>query len=699
MLSFTLALVSAATTATPPAIPLLTADPYLSSWSEHGRLTDDWPRHWSGAITGMCGMVRIDGTPYRFCGPLPGTVAAAHEVARTVRPLSSSFVFLEAGVEFTVEFASLAGLASSMEESSFTLGCVRMSARSIDRAPHTVVFYLDVTGEWCTNSDGTEVSWSRHRIGAIEALGMGSTSQEHRLQACDRCRIDWGRIIVAPAVRSARSTQLVACAHDAARAEFAKTGSLPADDLRMPRAVNDEWPVLAMASTVTAADDGSPATCDYIVLLDEHYCAEYFMRPLESAWVAAARARGEAHDASAALVWASNKLADPTAMTRDRDAEDRLIREATAVGGARYAELVSLAFRQVMAGHSFAADFDGTPLIFSKENTSNGCIGTVDVIYPACPFFLYHNPAMLRAQLKPVLDYAASGRWRFPFAPHDLGTHPRANGQVYGGGERTDENQMPVEESANMLIMLAALAKVEGTAEFSTGRFDLLERWAQYLKEYGRDPVHQLCTDDFAGHLARNVNLSAKSIIALGAYAQLLGSAGRTDDAARWRSEAERQVAWWVEHARGSHATRLVFGDGPAPEGAWSQKYNLVWDLALGLDLFPREVFAQEIALYRTKIGRYGLPLDSRASYTKLDWSSWTACLTRSRTDFDAIMNPSYAWASCDPPPSRVPLSDWYETTDGKTRGMYARTVVGGVWMPLLMSKLGVQLDSAGREP
>ncbi|MFZ4574467.1 MAG: glutaminase domain-containing protein, partial [Phycisphaerales bacterium] len=427
-------------------------------------------------------------------------------------------------------------------------------------------------------------------------------------------------------------------------------------------------------------DVGETEPFTILVGYDEGRAIEFFERPLRPYWQAT---KGEDFGA---------RLIDAVAASKAHDVsrEETFVAEAMRVGGPEYARLVKLAYRQVMAGHKIVADWDHSPLMFSKENTSNGCIGTVDVIYPACPFFLYHNPEMLKAQLKPLMDYAASPRWKFPFAPHDLGTYPKANGQVYGGGERTEENQMPVEESGNMIIMLAALAKVEGNAEFSLPYLPVIERWAQYLKEHGLDPANQLCTDDFAGHLARNANLSAKTCVALGAYAQVLKAAGREDDAARWRAVAEEFAAKWLRLAEGSEATVLVFG--AEKPGTWSQKYNLVWDRALGMGLFPAEVFDREMAWYKTKMNKYGLPLDSRRTYTKTDWTVWSACLTRRRSDFDAIMRPVYEWSNASPPPTRVPLTDWYETTDGKTMGMYARTVVGGIWMPLMMEKMGAGL-------
>ena len=371
------------------------------------------------------------------------------------------------------------------------------------------------------------------------------------------------------------------------------------------------------------------------------------------------------------------------------------------VGGKAYARLAELAWRQSLGGGKLIASPDGEMLYFSKENTSNGCTATVDILYPQLPHLMLMGPAMMKAAMLPDLLYAVSDGWPFDYAPHDLGRFPCADRQRYGmwkgedGALPPDADRMPVEESGNMILGLYALARLEGNADFAGRFWPTVVKWAAYLERTGFDPENQLCTDDFAGHLAHNANLSVKSILAFEAFARLAEMRGEDAVAAKYRALAAESVPKWVAASGAAEgASRLAFD----ATGTWSSKYNLAFGRAVGLDLFPEDVARREVATYLAKRDRYGTPLDSRTHWAKVDWLVWIATLAERRADFEALVAPVVAFLN--ETNDRVPFADLYYTEtarvfrfmrDGaEVVGMNSRPVIGGVYLPVARASAGV---------
>ncbi|HOW72088.1 MAG TPA: DUF4965 domain-containing protein [Phycisphaerae bacterium] len=651
----------------PPSVPLVSVDPYFSIWSPADRLTDAWPVHWTGKPHGMSSMVLVDGKPYRLMGPEPKDVPAMPQVGLQVLPTRTIYAFKNDQVSVTLTFMTPL-LPDDFEVLARPLTYLTWQMRSVDGKEHEAAVYFDATAELVVNIPDQEVVWSKPTIAGLAVLRIGSQDQPILAKRGDDLRIDWGYLYAA--TQSEKGVSCAVLPAEQTRKTFAAGRALAAEEgFSMPRAVKDGWPALTFALNLGEVGD-EPRAQTVMLAYDDIFGITYFKTKLRSYW------RRHGAEAADLLTAAAKEFASLTKRCEAFDAE--LVADLAKAGGKEYADIGCLAYRQCFAANKIAADARGMPLLFPKENFSNGCVATVDVIYPMLPQLLLLSPVLAKASLVPVLDYSASPRWPFPFAPHDLGTYPIANGQVYGGGETGEENQMPVEESGNMLLLMGAIAKVEGKPDFAVRYWPLMTKWAEYLKSKGLDPENQLCTDDFAGHLAHNVNLSAKAILALGSYAMLCDMAGKKDEAAEYRRIAKEFATKWEEMARDGDHYRLAF-DKP---GTWSQKYNLVWDRLLGLDLFPESILRKEMAYYIKIRNKYGLPLDNRKAYTKLDWTIWTATLTGSSEDFEALVKPVHAFLQATP--NRIPMTDWYQTTDAKRVGFQARSVVGGVFIKLL---------------
>jgi len=653
----------------PPAVPLVAHDPYFSIWSMADHLNDEGTKHWTGKPNTLTAAIRVDGRSWQVMGRDNGT-AALPQTGVEVLPTRTIYTFAGAGIQLTLTFLTPA-LPDDLDVLSRPVTYIDWKVQSTDTTQHQVQIYLDANADLTVNTADEPVSWGRFMLDGQPVLRMGSREQPVLAKRGDDLRIDWGYLYLLADKNDGVTSAAVS--HQAARSAFNGGGNLPDSDDLTEHVVLParKSPATVLAFSVDLGAVGpNPVSRSLMLAYDDQYSIEYFGRREQPWW---RRNGAEVND----LLRSARKDHD-SLLARSLAFDGELMADMRSVGGEKYARLAALAYRQTLAAHKLVADSDGTAMFFPKENFSNGCIATVDVIYPSSPFTMLFSPALLQAQLEPVMEYAAMSRWKWPFAPHDLGTYPLADGQVYGGGELTETNQMPVEESGNMLIMVAALEKVEGNADFAKKYWPQLTKWAEYLRDKGLDPENQLSTDDFAGHLAHNANLSIKAILALGAYGMLADMTGHAQEAALYRQTAQEFAQKWVGLAAEGDHYKLAFDQAVT----WSQKYNLVWDKLLGMHLFPAEVVKKEIAFYETKENKYGLPLDNRKDYTKLDWLVWTATLADSNADFEKIVAPAYLWAN--ETPTRVPLSDWYDTATAKQQGFQARSVVGGLFIKML---------------
>lgn len=662
------------TTIRPPAVPLVTIDPYFSVWSMADRLYDDHTRHWTGKRNGMVGLIRIDGSVWRFAGVVEPNSENYYTEPRTMEqtdfrltPLSSVYTFEAAGVRLTATFTTPL-LMDDLDLLSRPASYISLAVSSIDGKTHEVNMYFDVTGEWCVDSSDQKVVGQHMDDGELAIMQMSHEQQRYLNRSGDNLRIDWGHFYLV----TAKSETVKTYINDAAiRKEFVKKGEITAKDgSGTAQTVREKSPV--MACVIQCGDVGAEGCSNLIVLAyDDIYSVEYFGDKLQAYW------KRNGMSASRML---SDAFAQYPAIKERCDAFDRkLLKDGTEAGGEKYAELLALAYRQAIVAHKLVADADGSLLFFSKECFSNGCMATVDVSYPSIPLFLLYNPELIRAMMRPIFKYAASDAWPHDFAPHDVGRYPLANGQVYYGTKL--EGQMPIEECGNMLIMAAAVSMADHQADFAKSNWELLTKWATYLLENGLDPENQLCTDDFAGHLAHNANLSIKAIMGITGYAILCRMLGDTDGADRFMKEAREMAKQWEQLAAEQDHYKLAFNQ----ERSWSQKYNLVWDVVFGTGIFNPEIAEKEVASYLQRQNRYGLPLDSRKAYTKSDWLVWSATLASREEDFAALIEP--LWRSLHETRNRVPFTDWYDTETAAQVGFQHRSVVGGIYMKLLQKK------------
>ena len=558
------------------------------------------------------------------------SILTAEQKSVDVMATNTYYTFACGPVELDVVFTAPM-LMDDYDLLSSPANYISYQVRSTDGKKHNVSFSVSAARELVLNKASQPTKSEIITEGGVKYAKSGTVDQPILAKKGDGICIDWGYLYI-PAING-----------DVALAE--------GDQLVFTR------------------DLGSVDKASSFMLIgyDEIQDIEYMYKRYKAYW---------AHEGKVTIFDMFNRLNKDYAsiMKRCRDFDKVIYDDGMKAGDKKYAELLSASYRHVIAAHKLFCDDEGNLLFFSKENNSNGCVNTVDLTYPESPLFLVYNPDLQKAQMTSIFDYSLSGRWTKPFAAHDLGTYPIANGQVYGG-------DMPLEEAGNMLTLAAQICRIEGNTSYVDKYWEVITTWADYLSENGQDPANQLCTDDFAGHWAHNCNLSVKAIMGIAGYAEMARIKGDKATADKYMARAKEMAVKWEQDALEGDHYRLAFDR----EDTWSQKYNMIWDKLWGTNLFPNGAMERDVQYYLTKQNKYGLPLDCRKDYTKSDWIMWTAGMAKDKADFLQFVAPLYDYMN--ETGSRVPTSDWYDTKTGLMVGFKARSVIAGHWMRVLVDR------------
>ncbi|KAJ5341114.1 hypothetical protein N7541_010238 [Penicillium brevicompactum] len=751
-LAAVLAAVSTASTLEPPVVPLVVRNPYLSAWLPNAREVPwaRWPIFWNGDHVGLALMAHIpsEGAVYPLLGrpqdslqkkdssyhiKYPSYLGTTYDASTTNLTYS-----IDAGSSYplnlTISFLSPITPTSTLRQS------IPAAYVTIDvQGDVDVNIYMDVTGQWLSKDARNNINWERGTLKTESQQAHLQRWQVRReteeLLSENDDHAEWGTLNFAGPTdaryQSGSDTDV--------RRTFASTGTVDNSNDNKFRAIHDRWPVFAFSQSFNLGHSSSSYSdsVTFTLALIQDPVIQYassrgltLMRPLWESWYPTVEELLSFHyqDFAHASALASNY-------------SQQLADDAYLSGASDYVDIVALSARQVMGSTVFAGTPDD-PILFLKEISSDGNLQTIDVIYPAFPFFLYTNPRWLSYLLEPLIEHMLSGQYPNTYAMHDLGTHfPNATGHPDGNDER-----MPVEECGNILIMGLAVVNslryqdpteassiwstlgssspevgsksreahklfhlndqqtLDGIAlqdgkwgggdegerlaeEWIKRSYTLWKQWTGYLVEYSLKPENQLSTDDFAGPLALQSNLALKGIIGINAMSKIAALAGNDTDAQYYKASHFDYVAKWEKYAMSWDNTHAKLSYDWA--GSWTTLYNLYADAQLCFHLentdtetpgfVPRHIYQKQSIWYDHVRQKFGLPLDSRHLYTKTDWEFFSMAVV-SKPVRAEILDSVALWVN--ETASNGPFTDLHNTEGdgGFAEGtrFRARPVIGG---------------------
>ncbi|KAI4180125.1 MAG: hypothetical protein L6R41_007437 [Letrouitia leprolyta] len=628
---------------TPPVLPLIVRNPYLSTWLGDARQPPwhEWPMFWTGERIGFSILATVPGTDdvYPLLGRAHDSLSLVHNPGYNISfPSYLGAQFDASATNFSYSIPAPAESESKPVKLTLSFlspitptSTLRQSIPASYLTVHVeggfnVNVYIDINGQWVSGNRASRIVWemAERQLGNTDnGLKTWKIRRETELLLSEhRDQAEWGVLhFTGPSdVRHEAGTSGII------RPRFARTGTLQNEIDDDYRSIMDEEPIFAFAKSFHL--NSSKSTSDSVMFsfaLIQNPVTQFasargltFMRPLWASWFSSVDALLDFHylDYNNAATLATNYSA-------------QLAIDAYRSGSDDYVDIVALTARQVMGATVFSGTPDD-PILFMKEISSNGNFQTIDVIFPSFPFFLYTNPRWLAYLLEPLIEHMLSGQYPNKYAMHDLGYHfPNATGHADGRDE-----YMPVEECGNILIMGLAIVNSLtydtgaaagsiwsglGSTSFdpnpSTSAFSLRQietrdgiyglddswggstkglkqaqkwvnksyrlwkQWTSYLIEFSLRPHRQLSTDDFAGPLELQTNLALKGILGIKAMSQIAETIDNEADAKYYKNISDTYIEKWEEYGISRDKSHAKLAYNWY--GSWTTLYNLYADTLL----------------------------------------------------------------------------------------------------------------------
>ncbi|KAJ6087738.1 hypothetical protein N7467_006652 [Penicillium canescens] len=584
----------------PPSYPLAVRSPYLSAWipgNSVASLSSSRAQFWAGNDLIWSVTARVDGVAYNLFGvkvPLSGTKSGTVTEA-TYTSTHSTFTVQAGSRTFTLDFFSPISPKNYLRQSlPFSYLTVTVAAGDSS----SVQIYSDLDHSWV--GQASDVSWgysTKSTTGVFQIQGADAStySENSNGQAL------WGSAVYATRPAGGGSLSTASGPSASVRQSFISNGTLSG--------THAAWTANGVVGF--AHDLGTTAKEVAVTFAVGHVREESinFLGEAQTGYYRATYA--DTVDA------VSYFLDDYSDASEESVTFDELV-QSTGISsyGSNYSDILALSTRQVYGGIEITIPNEsldtGTTRAFIKEISSDGNINTVDVIFATFPIFYILSPGYLKLLLDPILQYSGSDGYTKEYAVHEIGaSYPNATGHPEDGEE------MPIEESGNIIILTYAYQLATGKTDLATTYASQLSQYAQYLYKNGLYPTAQLSLNDALGELANQTNLAVKAAIGLATYGALTNQANYTTAG---KSFAEKI---WSDHLGTDAAgTRFLIQYGVTP---WFLVYNHYPDLLFGLDIFPEEAYNATAAFYPTVRQKAGVPLDGAIGWGQTNWQSFVA--------------------------------------------------------------------------